>query len=782
MSKSENIQNTKDALYNSRVVEAYLMYCKEKYPHVDLRGILIRSGMEEYEVADQGHWFSEEQLDIFYSLMLAATGNENLAREAGRYAASPGTLGVMRQYTLGLLGPARAFNIIDIASKQFTRSATYKSTRLGMNKVEIVVTTVPGISEKKYACDNRIGFFEAIVSGFGIPLPKIEHKECLFEGANCCRYVVTWERNLTSFFKQARDWSAALLTGAIITTAFIAPLELIWLFPSSAVIFLIFSLVHEKLFNKQQNLSLNTLWNSADQLAEQISINYRNSQLAQDVGQVISSKTTIDDVISSVIKVLQDRLDFDRGLILLADEAKTFLEIRGAFGYSESQIDILETTQFRLDNPDSRGVFTHAFHKNKPYLINDVNDIADSVTQKSLKFIKAMEIQSFIACPIILDGEAIGILGVDNKSSRKLLLRSDMNMLMGVAPAIGVSIQNARLIEEQQEQFQSTLKILADSIDARDFLTAGHSEKVAEYAVGIATELGQSSEFIQMIRIASLLHDYGKIGVPDAILKKDGKLTTEEMAMIRTHPAKTGQILERVPFKGIFTQIPAICASHHEKWDGSGYPNALSGDNIPFGARIIAVADFFEAITAKRHYRDPMMMDDAISQLQTEAGKHFEPRLVKALLRYLNKTRVCMLDEAVKDSALDSDRAGYRVHYRTQVSAEVGRIIVSGSSVDISEGGIFIRSTNPGHLDKGTDIVLTFSLPSPEELVRVFGKVAWVNMGTPLPSEKYPDGFGVEFNAMPVQAKQNIASYSSKVAREDQRRIILPSKQHDTIQ
>jgi len=779
MPSSEQSKNLKEALYNSRILNTYLQYCRERYPHVDVRNILTQSGIEEYEIADQGHWFSEEQVDRFYELMVAATDNENLAREAGRFAASPGTLGAMRQYTLGLVGPAHAFNLIERSTKNFTRSSVYKSKRLGTNSVEIIVETVPGIVEKEYVCQNRKGFFEAIVTVFGLPIPKIEHDECIFNGGKHCRYIVTWERNAASLFRQLRDWTTALLTGCVVTAAFMEPTALIWLVPSSLIIFLFTAVIHEHLLNEQKQKSIDSLWNSADDLTEQIAINYRNSQLSQDVGHIISSKTTVDEVIASVIKLLKDRLDFDRGLVLLADDAGKRLEIRGAFGYSDDQIDLLETTSFRLDNPNSRGVFTYAFQKKTPYLINNVDSIAGDVTDKSLRFIRGMEIQSFIACPIILEGEAIGILGVDNKRSKKALLRSDMNTLMGVAPAIGVSIQNARLLEEQQSQFEATLKILADSIDARDFLTAGHSEQVAEYAAGIAQELGQSSEFVQMIRVAALLHDYGKIGVPDAILKKIGKLTPEEMAIIRTHPAKTGQILDRVPFKGIYAEIPSICTSHHEKWDGSGYPNALRGTDIPFGARIIAVADFFEAITAKRHYREPMPMDEAIALLQDESGIHFEPRSVRALLRYLHKTQACELDPANADPTL-KDRESGRAQYRTQVSAKVGKIIVSGSSVDISEKGIFIRSTSPAKVEKGCEVTLTFSLPAPEELVCISGRIAWVNTGDPLPSVHYPFGFGVEFSSLTTEAKENIANYTKKVTDSSDQTKITPKKNEPT--
>ena len=200
-----------------------------------------------------------------------------------------------------------------------------------------------------------------------------------------------------------------------------------------------------------------------------------------------------------------------------------------------------------------------------------------------------------------------------------------------------MSIKNARLIQTREEQFKSIIKVLASSIDARDNLTSGHSEKVTEYAVGISEELGLSNEFQEMIRIAALLHDYGKIGIPDSILKKQGTLTVEEYEIIKTHAQRTEEILTQVSFDGIYTQVPAIAAAHHERLDGKGYPKGLKGDELPLGARIIAVADFYDAITSHRHYRQPLMADEALELLMNEADEHLDRRVIAAFFHYLRK-------------------------------------------------------------------------------------------------------------------------------------------------
>ncbi|MFQ3620182.1 MAG: HD-GYP domain-containing protein, partial [Spirochaetales bacterium] len=214
-----------------------------------------------------------------------------------------------------------------------------------------------------------------------------------------------------------------------------------------------------------------------------------------------------------------------------------------------------------------------------------------------------------------------------------------LNLLMGIAPEIGISIHNALMIESQQRQFQSVLQTLAASIDARDFLTAGHSEKVTAYAVGICQELGLSREYTEMIKVASQLHDYGKIGIRDSILKKPGPLNSKEREEIKSHAEKTEQILRNIHFEGIFKEVPLIAGAHHEWVDGSGYPRGLKGEEIPLGARIIAVADFFEAITSKRHYREPMSFEQAIQVLKDESGRHLDPMVVDAFIAYITGIR-----------------------------------------------------------------------------------------------------------------------------------------------
>ncbi|GFE58997.1 HD domain-containing phosphohydrolase [Geobacter sp. AOG1] len=635
-------------LYNSRIVDTYIKLIKRRYSYINIGDLLGFAGMKPYEVADQGHWFTQEQINLFHERLKKLTGNTDIAREAGRFAASPEAIGVMRQYVLGLVGPAKAYDMVGNASTKFTRSSRYESRKIAGNKIEVTVTPNEGVTEEPFQCANRTGFFEAVSMIFNYELPHIDHPECMFAGGDVCRYTISWQKNLSSIWRRGRNITVLLAFVTVFASLFVNKwFALGTVLPVAIVVVLLLTLVAEHLEKTEMKTSLDNLWNSSDQLLDQINMNYNNALMANEVGQAISRQTNIDDILTNVVQILEKRLDYDRGLILLTNREKDRLMFRAGFGYSDEQLGLLKKTAFHLNRPESKGAFVVALREQRPLLINDVNEIEGDLSPRSLAFVNKLGAQSFICCPIVCEDEGLGVLAVDHLKSKRPLLQSDMSLLMGIAPMIGISIRNADLIDARGRQFRSILKVMAASIDARDPLTAGHSEKVTEYALGICTELGLSDEHRELIRVASLLHDYGKIGVPDAILKKNGMLTDDEYEIVKTHSFKTREILEQISFEGIFSKVPEIAGSHHEKLDGSGYPQGLRGKEIPLGARIIAVADFFEAITAKRHYRDPMTIEDAFRLLREEGGKHFDRRLVEALISYYNKSCVGNPHQAV---------------------------------------------------------------------------------------------------------------------------------------
>jgi HD domain/GAF domain len=628
-----------EPLYNSRIIDTYVRLLKCKYDYVNIDEVLDYAGMKAYEIADQGHWFTQAQIDRFHAIVTHKTNNPGISREAGQYAASPEALGVMRQYIAGLIGPSRVYERIGKATSHFTKSSIYDSKRRSRNSIEITVTPREGVCEKPFQCENRIGFWEAVAHGFHFHTPRIEHPQCLFKGDERCRYIITWETQDSALWKFARNISfAALLLFYLGATLIHMPIALDIIVPLTAVIFFGLTAIAEHFEKKEIKSVFSIIQDNSNELLDQIEANYNNSRLTNEIGETITSLTNLEDVLNQVVRLFRKRLNYDRCLIMLANTERNRLIFRAGYGYSDDKLTLLKRSAFHLDRPDAKGVFVACFKEQKPYLVNNVTEIGHRLSPRSQAFAKEIGSQSFICCPIICEGDSIGILAVDNIKSKKPLVDSDLSLLQGIAHVIGIGIRNVELLDNRDRQTKSILQVLAASIDARDPLTAGHSTKVTEYAMGICGELGLSKAICETIRVAALLHDYGKIGVPDSILKKPGRLSREEYEIVKTHAMKTRSILEEISFTGELSQIPEIAGAHHEKLDGSGYPLGLKGDEIPLGARIIAVADFFEAITAKRHYRDPLPLDVAFHLLDKERGVHFEEAIVDAFKRYHQKS------------------------------------------------------------------------------------------------------------------------------------------------
>ncbi|MBA2880706.1 putative nucleotidyltransferase with HDIG domain [Desulfosalsimonas propionicica] len=635
MEDPTQIRQPNPSLYNSRIIKAYLHLVRKKYPDVQFSEVMAHAGMTPYEVEDQGHWFTQEQVDRFHGELVRKTGNIQVAREAGLYAAFPESIGAIGHYFYTLANPRRFFAMIEQAFGNLSRSVDYKVRQITPGKVEITVTPKPGVRENLHHCENRKGFFEAMFNIFDNRVTNIEHPECMARGDSVCRYIITCKRSAFDYFRIARTYIFGIFAMACILSFFLlSGTAALTLFSGFAVLMAATGVVSHRLARKNLAAAMRNLQNSSEQLVDQIEINYNNTQVTREIGQVVNRYTSLETALDSIARILETRLDYDRGMIMLCNAGKNRLKFAAGFGYGQSQSRFLKNIEFQLDNPNSRGVFVLSFHEQKPFLINDLNDIEGTLSDRSLEFAKQMGALSFICCPIICDNESLGVVAVDNMRSKRKLLNSDMSLLMGVSHMIGISIRHTQHIEARENQLKSVLKVMISSIDARDPVTKGHSEFVAEYASGICHEMGIDKDYQEAVRVAALLHDYGKIGIPDSLLKKRDRLTPAEYEQIKSHAGKTYEILKQMNFEGNLEPVPEIAGAHHEKINGTGYPLGLTEKEIPLGAKIIAVADYFEALTANRYYHRPIPPEQAMRQLEEFAGTLFDTRVVEAFIRY----------------------------------------------------------------------------------------------------------------------------------------------------
>ncbi|TFG82008.1 MAG: GAF domain-containing protein [Spirochaetales bacterium] len=550
-------------------------------------------------------------------------------------------MGWISRYVLGLAGPAKAFDVISKLAGSLTRSTRFESRRISNNEIELIVTPMEGVQEKPYQCENRIGYFEAIITGFNGRKSRIEHPECVFKGGKVCKYRISWSESKAAVLRMVRlVFALASCLVLAVASIFVDGTVLLGGVVFTISILLMLSLMKERFLKKELDSVIDNLRSTTERGFEDFDRIYNNALMGKEIGHVLSVAKDIDVMLAQVMDILNERCDYDRGIILLADDEKRLLKFRAGFGYTEKVSREIRGARFSLYKPESRGVFAVCYREQKPFLINDVSAIEDEISPHSLELLRKLGSKSFICCPILFEDQCLGVLAVDNLQSKRPLLERDINVLMGIAPEIGITLKSALSIEEQDRQFRSILRTLAASIDARDTFTANHSERVTEFAVAICQEMNLSPEITDVIRVAAQLHDYGKIGIKDSILKKNGPLSGKEREEIKTHVVKTQNILSRINFTGAYQQVPLIAGSHHEKLDGSGYPRGLKGEEIPLGARILAVADFFEAISAKRHYHEPQPLETAITMLKSECGHHLDVTAVDALLKSLREGRV----------------------------------------------------------------------------------------------------------------------------------------------
>ncbi len=191
-----------------------------------------------------------------------------------------------------------------------------------------------------------------------------------------------------------------------------------------------------------------------------------------------------------------------------------------------------------------------------------------------------------------------------------------------------ITVENTRLNLKLAEGYRSTIKALAAAVDAKDHYTSGHSERVMEMALASARILNMSQAELKILEYAGILHDVGKIGIPDRILTKTGNLTSEEFEIIKQHPCLGANMITDVSF---LEEARNLVLHHHERYDGLGYPDGLSGEAIPLGARLLAVADAFDSMTSDRSYRPAMSAEDAVNELYNNIGTQFCPVAVQAL-------------------------------------------------------------------------------------------------------------------------------------------------------
>lgn len=358
----------------------------------------------------------------------------------------------------------------------------------------------------------------------------------------------------------------------------------------------------------------------------------------------ISQSMTRIVTMEELLKMIGDKLfelfaGAENMAILLNDEDKKQLVLRQARTREEGKDPVLNISRTVLDQALAR----------RSTLI--ANDAATDERLSSSASIIGFAVKSVMCAPLISGERVLGAIYLDNRQEAANYDELDAELVTAFANQCAVAIENAFLCDSLQKHYHQTLQALVNAIEAKDSYTMGHTARVSKYSVGIGRFYGLDPKRLERLKLAADLHDIGKIGIKEGIINKAGKLTDTEYVTIKDHVEMGEKILK--PISYLQDILPHI-RSHHEKWDGTGYPDGLKEEQIPVEGRILALADALDAMTSQRSYNKPMTHEQALKKIIEVRGRHFDPVVVDAYEKYVLEV---LLKEAgpTTDAAASTD-------------------------------------------------------------------------------------------------------------------------------
>lgn len=361
-----------------------------------------------------------------------------------------------------------------------------------------------------------------------------------------------------------------------------------------------------------------------------------------DVGISLSSVRDLDRLLTHIVREARHLTGSDAGSLYIKEGDSLRFEvsqnntIEQRDGQSSMQLSFLgKTIPISLDSLAGYVAATgrnlnipDACHipADRPYRFNRDFDLNNNYRSKSMLLVPMRN----------HDGVIIGVLQLINRQNQRgdVISYDDHTekIVHALASQAAVAIENVQLCRDLEQAHFDIIKTLSMAAEARDQCTGMHIERVGRYSEAVARQMGISGQEAAQLRLAASMHDVGKLHIPDAILLKPGKLTPEEFEIIKTHSAKGAQILSAADNQ-LLRMSREIAKTHHEKWDGTGYPDGLKGEAIPLWGRIVAIADVFDALSQERCYKPPVPLDEVRGIIESESGKHFDPAVVRALMR-----------------------------------------------------------------------------------------------------------------------------------------------------
>jgi response regulator RpfG family c-di-GMP phosphodiesterase len=355
-------------------------------------------------------------------------------------------------------------------------------------------------------------------------------------------------------------------------------------------------------------------------LWERLAHGVTRQRLLDKVHRHFQENLDLATLIPSIFAEVDSAIQAEGQSIWLVDEGQRTATCHFAAGVGAPNV-------LNLQVPLDHSLVGQSILTQQPLLITDAQ--RDPRWNRGADERTGMVTRTVMSVAMVREGRAIGAIQAINKHGGQRFNEDDLYLLSDIANSAAFAIENARLFEALQTSYDLTLEALSSALDLRDRETEGHSRRVVAYTLRLGVQLGLAETQLAEIRRGALLHDVGKIGVPDGILRKTGVLDEAERAEMKRHPELGYEMLIGIP---PLRQALSVVLAHHERWDGRGYPLGLAGEAIPLGARLFALADTFDAITSNRPYRSAQGYEKAREVIEAESGHQFDPLVVQAFL------------------------------------------------------------------------------------------------------------------------------------------------------
>jgi putative nucleotidyltransferase with HDIG domain len=334
-----------------------------------------------------------------------------------------------------------------------------------------------------------------------------------------------------------------------------------------------------------------------------------------------------EDLLNSILRDAVAVLDAQRGAIVLAEGPENKLRLRALVSGRGEPRAVMAGREAGGRFQFSQSLANRCVSRGESILCHRVDEDPELAMAKSI----AEGTMASVLCVLLrTPRKRLGVLHLDRSPWQKPFTMDDLHLADALAANVSAGIECALLLRKQRDLFLDTITVLAQAVELKDEYTGGHTLRVSTYSVLLAEELNMSPADVELIRIGTPLHDIGKIGIDDAILRKPDRLTPEEFEIMKTHTVKGAEIIDTVPD---LQPIKPIVRSHHERWDGKGYPDGLGGEAISPLARVVALADAFDAMTSDRPYRKGMQTDIAFAEIEKQSGRQFDPVFAAGFLR-----------------------------------------------------------------------------------------------------------------------------------------------------